>query len=201
MKKTLKLMTVAVLTCVLLAGLSACGKKEVSIKAADITISSYTGNVRTAVPSNKISMDGDVIVIDLETAVDEVEFELYHFFNKNANHKKILGKDFRFTRNDVTTKTGYGLEVVTYVPGTSNHLWRKYGETGAGELKSTAAMQGILRMYDFTKAGFNSIVLYADAAATSNLAANTTYNITYTFTGHNKQKATLKVRIHNALEA
>ena len=176
----------------LAVGLTACGGPA-KINMTDVTVFTYDDGVRSAaLTGNAIKMEKDTLVVTVPEKVDEVEINLKQFFDKDKKRKEMLGSDFRFTRSD-SDKTGYGLEVVSYVSG-GNHLWRKYGETHEGKLKGEYS--DILRMYDFKETAGGGIVIYADSTVSSTLKTATyPINITYNFTGHNGHKATLKLKI------
>ena len=185
-------MAVTLAVGVLAVSLAACGGPT-KIKAEHVTVFTYNDNVRSAaLTGNAVKMEKDTIVVTVPEKVDEVEINLKQFFDKDKKHKEMLGKDFRFTRSD-SNKVGYGLELVSYVSG-GNHLWRKYGETHEGKLKSEYS--DILRMYDFKETAGGGIVIYADSTVGSTLkTADYPIDITYHFTGHNGHKASLKLKI------
>ena len=193
MKRTLKAFVAVMLVSAIAVGLTACGGTA-KIKMADVTIFTYDEGVRSAaLTGNAVKMEKDTIVVTVANPVDEVEINLKQFFDKNKKQKEMLGGGFRFTRSD-SNKTGYGLECVSYVAGTSNHLWRKYGETHEGKLKTEYSE--ILRMYDFGQHAGGGIVIYADSTTGSTLKTATyPIDITYHFTGNNGHKATLKLKI------
>ena len=191
-----------------LLGLSGCGKKTACIGLNGTDVYTYTNNVMSAkLTSPNVSEKDCVVTVNVGADVDEVEFDLQKFFADNAGYK---GKNFTFTRSDVTKGDGTLLDGYAWVQtggDASNRLYKRMGyendETVTAINKAAIAAlpdrQGEVRMYFITTGSqAGKAVVYLDATTGSSVAAGTT-NVTFKFCGDNKECAELKVQVVKAV--
>ena len=178
MKKTLKLLTVALLTCVTLAGFAACGNDsnngnnnvptQIALNSG-IDIYSYDAgwNVSEKLTGTadangrKVELVNGVITVTVPATDVDVELNVAPFFAANTAYK---GTDFYFTRSDVKvtgsqTEMLKGFAWVETVAGNSEN--RKYKQLGheadetkpelkKSEIQALADRKGEVRMYILT---------------------------------------------------
>ena len=176
MKKSLKLLTAALMICVSIAGLAACGKKEpgTTDTTTKIGLSSTNGvdvyaydaawNISNKLTGTadaqgrKVEVVNGVITVTAAATDVDIELDLAPFYGQNAAHK---GTNFYFTRSDVkVTPTGTELlkGYAWYETVAGNSATRKYKQLGyetditkeditKGDIQELEDRKGEIRMY------------------------------------------------------
>ena len=144
--------------------------------------------------------------------VNDVEFDVFKFFG-NQKHEKFLGKNFYFTRDDVTKGDGTKVKGFAWVevePGSS--ATRKYKRLGYHEdmnetartktqIEAMPEREGELRMY-FLKTGgtVDRHLVYIDPTTGSTIEEGET-RATFRFHGHHGKAAEMRVLVNKAPKA
>lgn len=147
------------------------------------------------VRSEDVTETGNAINVAVDSGVNCVEMSLNKFFTANEN---VLGKDFTFTRSDVT-ETGYAYEQVG--PGqedNANNLWRRVGTENEPKKKADLPAGPKLYVMSPTEVGRASVYMFADKNDALVPFSPTEKSFLFTLNGHNGSTFKIDVRIKGA---
>jgi len=186
-------------------------KKTTTLEAKHVDVYVYTddtvSNKLTNTGANKVTYSDKTLRVDVAKDVNDVEFDLAPFFKENKKHK---GKNFHFTRDDVTKGDGTLIKGSAWVEvegGTaSNRLYKKLGYEHDADVKAKtkheiAAIEnreGEARMYILTKGTHaGKHLVYIDSTTGSTIDTGET-RVSFRFHGHHGKNAELKVVVNKA---
>jgi hypothetical protein len=175
-----------------------CKTKQETVEAAHVDVVAFTSPTATHKPL--VSQDNKHIRVDVASNVNDLEFDLRNFFD---NREEYLGKNFYFTRDDVTKGDHTLVKGYAWVEtgkDTRGRLFKKLGHhddeevdaMSKSEIVKLPGREGEARMY-FMKDGRK--LLYMDSTPASAIEKGETRTM-FRLHGHHGRVAEMNIVVN-----